>query len=143
MSLAGRKILLIVSGSVAAFKALELIRLLRKDGAEVMPILTEGGARFVTKEALAGISGERVHDDLWAAEAEIGHIRLARWPDLVVVAPARANLLAGMAQGLAGDLANTVLLATRAPVLVAPAMNPAMWAHPATVANVALLRLAM
>ena len=140
MSLAGRKILLIVSGSVAAFKALELIRLLRKDGAEVMPILTEGGARFVTKEALAGISGERVHDDLWAAEAEIGHIRLARWPDLVVVAPASANLLAGMAQGLAGDLANTVLLATRAPVLVAPAMNPAMWAHPATVANVALLR---
>jgi len=140
MTLAGRRILLIVSGSVAAFKALELVRLLRKDGAEIWPILTAGGARFVTKEALAGISGARVHDDLWAAEAEIGHIRLARWPDLVVVAPASANLLATMAQGLAGDLASTVLLATRAPVLAAPAMNPAMWAHPATVANVALLR---
>ncbi len=140
MSLAGRRILLIVSGSVAAYKALELIRLLRKDGAEVWTILTAGGARFVTKEALAGISGARVHDDLWAAEAEIGHIRLARWPDLVVLAPASANLLAKMAQGLAGDLAATVLLATRAPVLAAPAMNPAMWAHPATAANVALLR---
>jgi phosphopantothenoylcysteine decarboxylase/phosphopantothenate--cysteine ligase len=137
--LTGRRILLVVSGSVAAYKALELIRLLRKDGAEVMPVLTAGGARFVTKEALAGIAGSRVHDDLWAAEAEIGHIRLARWPDLVVVAPASANLLAKLAHGLADDLASTVLLATRAPVLVAPAMNPAMWAHPATQANVAAL----
>ena len=134
------KIVLVVSGSVAAYKALELVRLLRKQGAEVTPILTAGGARFVTKEALAGISGARVHDDLWAAEAEIGHIRLARWPDLVVVAPASASLLARMAQGLADDLAATVLLATRAPVLVAPAMNPAMWAHPATVENLRLLR---
>ena len=139
MSLAARKILLIVSGSVAAFKALELVRLLRKAGAAVMPVLTEGGARFVTREALAAISGERVHDDLWAAEAEIGHIRLARWPDLVVVAPASANLLARMAHGLADDLAATVLLATRAKVLMAPAMNPAMWTHPATVANVVAL----
>jgi phosphopantothenoylcysteine decarboxylase/phosphopantothenate--cysteine ligase len=136
----GRRILLIISGSVAAYKALELTRLLRKAGHEVSPILTAGGARFVTKEALAGISGARVHDDLWAAEAEIGHIRLARWPDLVVVAPASANMIARMAQGLADDLASTVLLATRAPVLVAPAMNPAMWAHPATVANMATLR---
>ena len=88
------RILLVVSGSVAAYKALELTRLLRKAGHEVSPILTAGGARFVTKEALAGISGARVHDDLWAAEAEIGHIRLARWPDLVVVAPASANLCA-------------------------------------------------
>jgi len=135
----GRRILLIVSGSIAAYKALELSRLLRKEGAEVWPILTEGGARFVTKEALAGISGARVHDDLWAAEAEIGHIRLARWPDLVVVAPGSANLVARMASGLADDLASTVLLATRAPVLLAPAMNPAMWAHPATQANVAML----
>ncbi|NGM21622.1 bifunctional phosphopantothenoylcysteine decarboxylase/phosphopantothenate--cysteine ligase CoaBC [Roseomonas stagni] len=134
------RILLIVSGSVAAYKALELTRLLRKAGHEVSPILTAGGARFVTKEALAGISGARVHDDLWAAEAEIGHIRLARWPDLVVVAPASANMIARMANGLADDLAGTVLLATRAPVLVAPAMNPAMWAHPATVANMAALR---
>ncbi len=138
--LAGRRILLIVSGSVAAYKALELVRLLRRDGAQVMAVLTAGGARFVTKEALAAITGERVHDDLWAAEAEIGHIRLARWPDLVVVAPASADLLAKMAHGLADDLATCVLLATRAKVLAAPAMNPAMWAHPATVANVATLR---
>ena len=133
------RILLIVSGSVAAYKALELTRLLRKAGHEVSPILTAGDARFVTKEALAGISGARVHDDLWAAEAEIGHIRLARWPDLVVVAPASANMLARMAQGMADDLASTVLLATRAKVLVASAMNPAMWAHPATVANMRAL----
>ncbi|MBB5688014.1 bifunctional phosphopantothenoylcysteine decarboxylase/phosphopantothenate--cysteine ligase CoaBC [Roseomonas alkaliterrae] len=137
--LAGRRILLIVSGSVAAYKALELARLLRKDGAEVASILTAGGARFVTKEALAAITGARVHDDLWAAEAEIGHIRLARWPDLVVVAPASADLIAKMAHGLADDLATCVLLATRAKVLVAPAMNPAMWEHPATRANVAAL----
>jgi phosphopantothenoylcysteine decarboxylase/phosphopantothenate--cysteine ligase len=139
MSLSRQRILLVVAGSVAAFKALELVRLLRKAGAEVMPILTAGGARFVTKEALAAITGQRVHDDLWAAEAEIGHIRLARWPDLVVVAPASANLLARMAQGLADDLAATVLLATRAPVLAAPAMHPAMWAHPATQASIARL----
>ncbi|MBU8543397.1 MULTISPECIES: bifunctional phosphopantothenoylcysteine decarboxylase/phosphopantothenate--cysteine ligase CoaBC [Roseomonadaceae] len=132
-------LLLIVSGSVAAYKALELVRLARRAGHAVTPILTAGGARFVTKEALAGISGARVHDDLWAAEAEIGHIRLARAPDLVVVAPASADLLAKMAAGLADDLASTVLLATRAPVLVAPAMNPAMWAHPATVANMKAL----
>ena len=137
--LTGRKVLLIVSGSVAAYKALELTRLLRRAGGEVVPILTAGGARFVTKEALAGISGSRVHDDLWAAEAEIGHIRLARWPELAVVAPASANLLAKLANGFADDLASTVLLATRAPVLAAPAMNPAMWAHPATAANVAAL----
>ena len=137
--LTGKHILLIVSGSVAAYKALELFRLLRKDGAAVTAILTAGGARFVTKEALAAITGARVHDDLWAAEAEIGHIRLARLPDLVVVAPASADLLARMAHGLADDLASTVLLATRAPVLVAPAMNPAMWEHPATRANMAVL----
>ncbi len=116
------------------------MRLLRKDGAAVTPILTAGGARFVTREALAAIAGERVHEDLWAAEAEIGHIRLARLPDLVVVAPASASLIARMAHGIADDLATTVLLATRAPVLVAPAMNPAMWEHPATRANMALLR---
>ncbi len=134
------RILLVVSGSVAAYKALELTRLLRRDGAQVMAVLTAGGARFVTKEALAAITGERVHDDLWAAEAEIGHIRLARWPDLVAVVPASADLLAKMAHGITDDLATCVLLATRAKVLVAPAMNPAMWAHPATQANVAALR---
>jgi phosphopantothenoylcysteine decarboxylase/phosphopantothenate--cysteine ligase len=134
------RVLLVVSGSVAAYKALELTRLLRRDGAQVMAILTAGGARFVTKEALAAITGERVHDDLWAAEAEIGHIRLARWADVVAVVPASADLLAKMAHGITDDLATCVLLATRAKVLVAPAMNPAMWAHPATQANVATLR---
>ncbi|WP_424810907.1 bifunctional phosphopantothenoylcysteine decarboxylase/phosphopantothenate--cysteine ligase CoaBC [Roseococcus sp. YIM B11640] len=138
--LQGRKILLIVSGSVAAFKALMLVRLLRAEGAAVRAVLTAGGARFVTKEALAAITGEHVSDDLWAAEAEIGHIRLARWADAVVVAPASASRLAQMAQGLAEDLAGCILLATRAPVLVAPAMNPAMWAHAATAANVASLK---
>ncbi len=138
--IAGRRILLILSGSVAAYKALELTRLLRRAGAGVTAILTAAGARFVTREALAAITGERVHDDLWAAEAEIGHIRLARLPDLVVVAPASADLLAKMTHGLADDLASTVLLATRAPILVAPAMNPAMWEHPATRANLAGLR---
>ena len=136
----GKKILLVISGSIAAYKALELARLLRKAGATAHAVMTAGGARFVTKEALAGITGQRVHDDLWAAEAEIGHIRLARLPDAVVVAPASADLLAKMAHGLADDLASTVLLATRAPILVAPAMNPAMWEHPATRANLALLR---
>ncbi len=136
----GKNILLIISGSIAAYKALELARLLRKAGATAHAVLTAGGARFVTKEALAGITGQRVHDDLWAAEAEIGHIRLARLPDAVVVAPASADLLAKMAHGLADDLASTVLLATRAPVLVAPAMNPAMWDHPATRTNLAALR---
>ena len=136
----GKQLLLVVAGSIAAYKALELTRLLRKAGATVHPVLTQGGARFVTREALAGISGQRVHDDLWAAEAEIGHIRLARLPDAVVVAPASADLLAKMAHGLADDLASTILLATRAPLLVAPAMNPAMWQHPATQANMAALR---
>ncbi|MBY0339214.1 MAG: bifunctional phosphopantothenoylcysteine decarboxylase/phosphopantothenate--cysteine ligase CoaBC [Acetobacteraceae bacterium] len=135
----GRRILLIVSGSVAAFKALMLVRLLRAEGAEVRGVLTAGGARFVTKEALAAITGQPVQDDLWAAEAEIGHIRLARWADAVVVAPASADRLARMAVGLADDLAGCVLLATRAPVLIAPAMNPAMWEHAATRANLATL----
>jgi len=138
--LAGRRILLIISGSVAAYKALELTRLLRRDGAQVMAVLTAGGARFVTKEALAAITGERVHDDLWAAEAEIGHIRLARWPDLVAVVPGSADLIAKMTHGLADDLATCVLLATRAKILLAPAMNPAMWDHAATQANIAALR---
>ncbi|HEV7458400.1 MAG TPA: bifunctional phosphopantothenoylcysteine decarboxylase/phosphopantothenate--cysteine ligase CoaBC [Roseococcus sp.] len=135
----GRRILLVVSGSVAGFKALMLARLLRAEGAMVRAVLTQAGARFVTKESLAAITGEAVQDDLWAAEAEIGHIRLARWAEVVAVVPASANRLAQMAHGLADDLAGCILLATRAPVLVAPAMNPAMWEHPATRANVALL----
>jgi phosphopantothenoylcysteine decarboxylase/phosphopantothenate--cysteine ligase len=138
--LTGKRILLIVSGSVAAFKTLAFIRLARAEGASVMAILTEGGARFVTRESLAALTGQPVHQDLWAAEESIGHIKLARWADLVVIVPASANMLALMANGLAPDLASTVLLATRAPVLVAPAMNPAMWEHPATRANVAKLQ---
>ncbi|MBC9179463.1 bifunctional phosphopantothenoylcysteine decarboxylase/phosphopantothenate--cysteine ligase CoaBC [Pseudoroseomonas ludipueritiae] len=139
--LADKHILLIVSGSVSAFKALALVRLLRKAGARVTPVLTEGGARFVTPHALQAIAGEAVQQDLWSLpeEAELGHIRLARMPDLVVVAPASANMLARMAHGLADDLATTLLLATDRPVLVAPAMNWAMWAHPATRANMAVL----
>ena len=138
--LPGRKILLIVSGSVAAYKVLEFTRLARRAGASVTAVLTAGGARFVTKEALAAITGQAVHDDLWAAEAEIGHIRLARLPDLVLVAPASADLLAKITHGLADDLATCVLLATRAPIMVAPAMNPAMWENQATQANIATLR---
>jgi phosphopantothenoylcysteine decarboxylase/phosphopantothenate--cysteine ligase len=139
--LADQRILLIVSGSVAAFKALELTRLLRRAGARVTPVLTAGGARFVTPHALQAIAGEAVHQDLWslATEAEIGHIKLARLPHLVVVAPASADFLAKMAHGRADDLATTLLLATDRPVLVAPAMNWAMWAHPATRANMAVL----
>jgi phosphopantothenoylcysteine decarboxylase/phosphopantothenate--cysteine ligase len=141
MSLAGRRILLIVSGSVAAYKALELARLCRKAGAAVTGLLTAGGARFVTPHALAAITGARVYGDLWSREDEThaGHIRLARTHDAVVVAPASADLMAKMALGLADDLATTVLLATTAPILIAPAMNPTMWAHPATVANTATL----
>ena len=137
----GKRVLLIVSGSVSAFKALELTRLLKRAGARVTPVLTAGGARFVTPHALQAIAGEAVHEDLWSlsGEADVGHIRLARLPDLVVVAPASADFLAKMAQGRADDLATTLLLATDKPVLVAPAMNWAMWAHSATCANMAVL----
>ncbi|GGG47453.1 phosphopantothenate synthase [Caldovatus sediminis] len=140
--LSGKRVLLIVAGSVAGYKALELARLLRKAGAAVTGLLTAAGARFVTPHALQAISGEAVHQDLWslAGEAEVGHIRLARLPDLVVVAPASADLMAKMALGLCDDLASTVLLATDRPVLIAPAMNPSMWTHPATQANLATLR---
>jgi phosphopantothenoylcysteine decarboxylase/phosphopantothenate--cysteine ligase len=141
MSLAAKRILLIVSGSVAAYKALELARLCRKAGASVTGLLTEGGARFVTPHALAAITGGRVYGDLWSLEDEThaGHIRLARTHDAVVIAPASADLMAKMALGLADDLASTVLLATTAPILAAPAMNPTMWAHPATQGHVATL----
>ncbi len=141
MSIAGRRLLLIVSGSVAAYKALELARLCRKAGASVTGLLTDGGARFVTPHALAAITGRRVFGDLWSLDDEThaGHIRLAREHDAVVVAPASADLLARMALGLADDLATTVLLATTAPILAAPAMNPTMWAHPATRGHVATL----
>jgi len=137
----GKRILLIIAGGIAAYKSLELIRRLGDRGVRVRCILTAGGARFVTPLAVASLSGERVYGDLFSLtdEAEMGHIRLSREADLVVVAPATADLIAKMAHGLADDLASTTLLATDKPVLIAPAMNPQMWAHAATRRNVAIL----
>ncbi|TNH40845.1 bifunctional phosphopantothenoylcysteine decarboxylase/phosphopantothenate--cysteine ligase CoaBC [Paracoccus haeundaensis] len=138
----GRRILLIVGGGIAAFKAPALIRLLRAAGASVTPVLTAAGAQFTTPMTLSVLAGEPVHDTLWdqGAEAEIGHIQLPRQADLVVVAPATADLMAKMAQGSANDLASTLLLATDKRVLIAPAMNVRMWHHPATQRNLATLR---
>jgi phosphopantothenoylcysteine decarboxylase / phosphopantothenate---cysteine ligase len=134
-----RRILLIIAGGIAAYKSLELIRRLREREFGVRCIVTRAGAEFVTPLAVASLSGERVFTDLFSLtdEAEIGHIRLSREADLVVVAPATADLIAKMAHGLADDLASTALLATDKPVLVAPAMNPAMWEHPATRRSIA------
>lgn len=136
-----RRILLIVGGGIAAYKACELIRLLRKSGHLVTSILTAGGAQFVTAMSLAALSGNRVHTSLWDAgeEAEIGHIELSRAADLVVVCPASADLLAKMAAGICDDLATTLLLATDTPVLAVPAMNVRMWQHAATCRNLARL----
>ena len=141
MSVSGKRILLIISGGIAAFKALELIRLLRRQGAGVTCVLTDNGAQFVTKLSLQALSESKVYADLFSLtdESEMGHIQLSRSADLLVVAPATANILAKMAGGLADDLASTVLLATDKPVLVAPAMNVRMWLHPATQANMATL----
>jgi len=141
MALMGKRILLIVSGGIAAFKALELVRLLRKDGCAVSCVLTAGGAHFVTPLSLQALSEERVYTDLFSLtdESEMGHIQLSRSADLVVVAPASADLLAKMAAGIADDLASTLLLATDKPVLAAPAMNVRMWLHAATQANMATL----
>ncbi len=141
-ALPGSRILLIVSGGIAAYKALELIRLLTQAGAQVRCVLTEAGAQFVTPLSLQALSGAPVHTTLWSLteESEMGHIVLSRSADLVVVCPASANILAEMAAGLAGDLAGTLLLATDTQVLVAPAMNVRMWQHPATRAAMATLR---
>ena len=138
----GSRILLIVGGGIAAHKALELVRALRRAGAIVTPVLTAGGAQFVTALALGALAGAKVHTELFDLddEAEMGHIELSRSADLIVVCPATANLLARMANGHADDLATTLLLATDAPVLAVPAMNVRMWAHPAVVRNVATLR---
>jgi len=137
-----KRILLIVGGGIAAYKSCELIRLLRGRGHRVRCVLTEGGSHFVTPMTLAALSEQPVHTSLWDLkdEAEMGHIQLSRQADLVVVAPATADLLARMAAGLADDLATTLLLATDKPVLAAPAMNVRMWTHPATTRNVARLR---
>jgi phosphopantothenoylcysteine decarboxylase/phosphopantothenate--cysteine ligase len=138
----GKRILLIVGGGIAAYKSLELVRRLRERGATVRVVLTQGGAQFVTPLSFSVLSGEEAFTDLFDLkdEAEIGHIQLSREADLVVVAPATADLLAKMANGLANDLASTVLMATDKSVLVAPAMNVRMWQHPATLRNVETLR---
>jgi len=137
-----KRILLIVGGGIAAYKASELVRLLRKRGHAVRCVLTEAGQHFVTPMTLAALSEDKVYTTLWDLkdEAEMGHIQLSRQADLIVVAPATADLIARMAGGLANDLATTLLLATDKPVLAAPAMNVRMWLHPATIRNVAQLR---
>jgi phosphopantothenoylcysteine decarboxylase/phosphopantothenate--cysteine ligase len=139
--LQGRRILLIVAGGIAAYKCLDLVRRLRSAGAAVRCVMTEAAKQFVTPLALAALSEDKVYSDLFSLtdESEMGHIRLSREADLVVVAPATADLIARMAAGLAGDLAGAVLLASDKPVLIAPAMNAVMWAHPATQANLATL----
>lgn len=139
--LAGKHILLIIGGGIAAFKSLELIRRLRERGAVVTPVLTRAGEEFVTPLSVSALAGHKVFRDLFdlGDEAEMGHIQLSRVADLVVVAPATADLMAKMAQGLANDLASTLLLATDTPVLIAPAMNVRMWEHAATQRNIATL----
>jgi phosphopantothenoylcysteine decarboxylase/phosphopantothenate--cysteine ligase len=139
--LAGKRILLIIGGGIAAYKALELIRLLKKSGAAVMPVLTRAGAEFVTPLSVSALAAERVYQDLFdlTDEAEMGHIQLSRAADLLVVAPATADLIAKMATGRADDLASTLLLATDKRVLLAPAMNVRMWDHPATQRNLTTL----
>ncbi len=142
MSLAARKILIVIGGGIAAYKVLELIRRLKDERADVRAAMSRSAHHFVTPLSVAAITGERVFQNLFDADEEnaIGHIRLAREADLIVVAPATADLLAKMAHGIADDLASAILLARDGPVLVAPAMNPKMWANPATVRNVAQLR---
>ncbi len=140
--LAEKRVLLIIGGGIAAYKTLSLLRLLRKAGVAVTPVLTRAGAEFVTPLSVAALAGEKVYSALFdlTDEAEMGHIQLSRVADLVVLAPATADLLAKMAQGRADDLASTLLLATDTPVLVAPAMNVRMWDHAATKRNVAQLK---
>ena len=139
--LAGKNILLIISGGIAAYKSLDLIRRMRERGASVTPVMTQAASEFVTPLSVSALAGVQVYQDLFdlTAESDMGHIQLSRSADLIVVAPASADLLAKMANGLANDLASTLLLATDTPVLIAPAMNVRMWDHPATQRNVAQL----
>ncbi|MDJ0683959.1 MAG: bifunctional phosphopantothenoylcysteine decarboxylase/phosphopantothenate--cysteine ligase CoaBC [Alphaproteobacteria bacterium] len=135
------RVLLILSGGIAAYKCLDLIRRLKKRGLDVRCVLTQAAQEFVTPLSVAALSEDKVYSDLFSLtdESEMGHIELSRQADLVVVAPASADILARMAAGVANDLATTVLLATDKPVMAAPAMNVRMWEHPATQANIALL----
>ena len=140
--LANKHILLIVGGGIAAFKSLDLVRRLREQGAQVTPVLTKAGSEFVTPLSLAALSASKIYQDLFnlTDESEMGHIELSRAADLIVVAPATADLMAKMAGGLANDLASTLLLATDKRVLIAPSMNVRMWEHPATQRNLATLQ---
>ena len=140
--LQGQRVLLGVSGGIAAYKAADLVRKLREAGAEVRVVMTEGARHFVGATTFQALSGHPVRDSLWdaAAEAAMGHIELARWATRILVAPASADFLSRLAAGAAGDLLTTLCLATDAPIAVAPAMNRLMWANPATVANLATLR---
>lgn len=142
LELAHKRIVLGVSGGIAAYKSAELVRRLREAGAEVRVVMTAGATRFIAPLTFQALSGQPVRSELFdaAAEAAMGHIELARWADAVLIAPASANTLARLAQGLADDLLSTLCLATRAPLLVAPAMNQAMWGNAATQANVAVLQ---
>ena len=140
-NLASKRILLGITGGIAAYKSIELIRLLSKAGADVQVVLTDGAKAFVTEMTLQAVSGHPVRSTLLdpTAEAGMGHIELAKWADLIVIAPASADFMARYAQGMANDLLTTLCLATEAPVILAPAMNQAMWRHPATQANAKLL----
>ncbi|HEY2445285.1 MAG TPA: bifunctional phosphopantothenoylcysteine decarboxylase/phosphopantothenate--cysteine ligase CoaBC [Rhizomicrobium sp.] len=141
MSLRGKTVLLVIGGGIAAYKSLELIRRLREHGVRVRAILTRAGAEFVTALSVSSLTGEKTYQDLFSLmdEAEMGHIQLSRSADLLVVAPATADLMAKLSHGHASDLASTALLATDKPVLIAPAMNVRMWNHPATQRNLARL----
>ena len=142
LALADLRVLLGVSGGIAAYKAAELTRRLRDAGAEVRVVLTENAARFVAPLTFQALSGQPVRSGLWdeAAEAAMGHIELARWAQRILIAPATADMIAKLAHGFADDLISTLCLASEAPVTIAPAMNHRMWGHPATQANVATLR---
>ena len=138
----GKRILLGVTGGIAAYKSADLVRRLREHGAQVQVVMTAGAREFVTPTTFQALSGRPVRSDLWdsAHEAAMGHIELARWAELLLVAPASADFLARLAHGLADDLLSTLALATAAPIAVAPAMNHQMWSNAATQANVALLQ---
>tara|TARA_B100001989_G_scaffold203292_1_gene151756 strand:- start:859 stop:2076 length:1218 start_codon:yes stop_codon:yes gene_type:complete len=137
-----KKILLIISGGIAAYKVLDLIRLIRKDGGNVTCVMTKAAEQFITALSVASLSQNKVYTDLWSLtdETEMGHIRLSRECDLILVAPASADIMAKMAHGLANDLASTTLLASNKPIMIAPAMNPEMWDNPATQANIETLK---
>ena len=142
MSLKDKNVLLGVSGGIAAYKSPDLVRRLMGAGAKVTVMMTEGAKHFVTATTFQAVSGALVRDDLWdkQAEAAMGHIELARWADMIVVAPTTANTMARLAHGFADNLLTTVCLASAAPLYLAPAMNQQMWRHPATQANVSTLR---